>query len=94
MCAEAGDRFVKNVRSVPRRVVLLAMVGLVVASVAAVIALAHGKPTPSATAKMGARVESDPSIRPVMAGCTRCSRNDFAESELAEVVVCAADITA
>jgi len=40
---------VKNVRSVPRRVVLLAMVGLVVASVAAVIALAHGKATPSAT---------------------------------------------
>src|SRR5215472_2823249 len=25
---------------------------------------------------MGARVDSDPSIRPFMAGCARCSRND------------------
>jgi hypothetical protein len=30
----------------------------------------------NATAKIGARVESEPSINPVMAGCTRCNRND------------------
>src|SRR5438552_1237555 len=48
--AKAADRFVKIVRSVPRRVALLVLVGLVVASsVAAVIALAHGRTKPSAT---------------------------------------------
>src|SRR5207248_5610373 len=30
-----------------------------------------------ATAKIGATVESDPSINPVIAGCTRCNKNDF-----------------
>jgi len=47
--AEAADRFVKIVRSVPRRVALLVLVGLVVASAAAVIALAHGGAKSSAT---------------------------------------------
>src|SRR5438552_13688490 len=48
--AKAADRFVKIVRSVPRRVALLVLVGLVVASsVAAVIALAHGGAKSSAT---------------------------------------------
>ena len=31
----------------------------------------------SATAKIGASVDSDPSINPVIAGCTRFSRKDF-----------------
>ncbi len=30
----------------------------------------------NATAKIGAKVESEPSISPVIAGCARCSRND------------------
>jgi hypothetical protein len=40
--AEAARRFVKIVRSIPRRVAVLVLVGLFVASVAAVIALARG----------------------------------------------------
>src|SRR4051812_39754418 len=36
-----------------------------------------GRWVAKATAKIGARVESEPSISPVMAGCTRCSRNDW-----------------
>jgi len=35
-----------------------------------------GRWVASATAKMGARVDSDPSIRPLSAGWTRSSRND------------------
>jgi hypothetical protein len=30
----------------------------------------------NATANTGASVDSEPSIRPVIAGCARCSRND------------------
>ena len=40
----------------------------------------------SAIAKIGARVESDPSINPVIAGCTRCSKNDLAEAGSALVI--------
>jgi S1-C subfamily serine protease len=47
--AEAADRFVKDGRSISRRVALLVLVGLVAASAAAVIALAHGRAKPSAT---------------------------------------------
>ena len=35
-----------------------------------------GRWVASTTAKMGARVDSDPSIRPLSAGWTRLSRND------------------
>jgi hypothetical protein len=46
-----------------------------------------------ATAKIGAKVDSEPSIRPVIAGCTRCSRNEGAELGLERAVVAAADIS-
>src|SRR5438034_1137929 len=52
-----------------------------------------GRWVASATAKIGASVESEPSIRPVIAGCTRWSRNDFAESALEAAVVAAAAIS-
>jgi len=39
-----------------------------------------GRWVASATAKIGANVESDPSMSPVIAGCARWSKNDFAES--------------
>jgi hypothetical protein len=35
-----------------------------------------GRCVARATAKMGASVDSDPSISPLSAGCTRMSRND------------------
>src|SRR5947208_16584739 len=47
----------------------------------------------SATAKIGARVESEPSIRPVIAGCTRWSRNDFPESDPEPAAVAVADLS-
>jgi hypothetical protein len=40
-----------------------------------------GRCVASTTAKMGARVDSDPSIRPLSAGWTRLSRNDCPSTE-------------
>src|SRR5213595_1064621 len=53
-----------------------------------------GRCVASATAKIGARVESEPSIRPVIAGWTRWRRNDVAEFGLEPLVIAAADINA
>src|SRR4051794_13305291 len=41
-----------------------------------------GRCVANATAKIGARVERDPSISPVMAGCTRCNRKDLFAAEV------------
>ena len=40
----------------------------------------------SATANMGARVDKDPSIRPLSAGWTRSSRNDWLPTDPGEVL--------
>jgi hypothetical protein len=45
----------------------------------------------SATEKIGASVESEPSIRPVMAGWTRWRRNDCAAADSAETSSAAAE---
>jgi hypothetical protein len=44
-----------------------------------------GRWVASATAKMGARVDSDPSISPLSAGWTRLSRNDWVAAGSGEV---------
>src|SRR5204863_5359239 len=46
----------------------------------------------SATAKIGASVESEPSIRPLIAGCTRWSRKDLLDSVSETPVVARVDI--
>jgi hypothetical protein len=46
-----------------------------------------GRWVANATANIGARVESEPSINPVMAGCTRCNRNDCVATAVETAIV-------
>ena len=46
-----------------------------------------GRWVASATAKMGARVDREPSISPLSAGCTRLSKNDWLSAGFDEVRV-------